>query len=478
MYRKSAEGWMKHLDFLILDLICLEFSYLLSYLLRHGFERPYYNPIYRNMVIIFIMIEFLTAFIREPFKNVLKRGYYKEFFVTLEHVCMVMLLAVFYLFLTHKTSEYSRITLVLTGVIFFCLSYIVRVLWKKYLLTRWIGDEGKRSLFIITGKAMAQSVISSIKNNDYLGFRIAGVAIIDGVLSEDMIEGIPILTKRDSIIEYVQRCWVDEVFADFPSTLPIDEEMLKQFIEMGVTVHIKLEKTQKFAGSVQFIEQLGNNTVLTSSIHMATSRQIFTKRFIDICGGLAGCLITGVLFILVAPCIYIKSPGPVFFSQIRVGKNGKKFRIYKFRSMYLDAEARKNELMEQNRIKDGMMFKLENDPRIIGNKHGKGIGHFIREYSIDEWPQFFNVLKGDMSLVGTRPPTVDEWEKYELHHRARLSVKPGLTGLWQISGRSNITDFEEVVKLDKQYIDNWSFGQDMKILIKTIFVVAKREGSK
>ena len=176
---------------------------------------------------------------------------------------------------------------------------------------------------------------------------------------------------------------------------------------------------------------------------------------------------------IVAPCIFVKSPGPIFFSQIRVGKNGRKFKIYKFRSMYMDAEERKKELMAQNNIKDGMMFKMDNDPRFI-----KGIGNFIRDFSLDEFPQFWNVLKGDMSLVGTRPPTVDEWEKYDLHHRARLAIKPGITGMWQISGRSDITDFEEVVRLDTEYIKNWDLGLDIKILLKTVLVVIGKDGAK
>ena len=203
------------------------------------------------------------------------------------------------------------------------------------------------------------------------------------------------------------------------------------------------------------------------------------KRIMDICGGLAGCILTGIIFLFVAPAIYIKSPGPIFFSQYRVGKNGRKFKIYKFRSMYMDAEERKKELMKQNRVSDGLMFKMENDPRVIGSEKGpgKGIGNFIRKTSLDEFPQFFNVLKGDMSLVGTRPPTVDEWEKYELHHRARLAIKPGLTGMWQVSGRSEITDFEEVVKLDTKYISEWSFMLDIKILFKTVLIVLGQKGS-
>lgn len=193
-----------------------------------------------------------------------------------------------------------------------------------------------------------------------------------------------------------------------------------------------------------------------------------------------GMILTGIITIFLAPAIYIASPGPIFFSQMRVGKNGKLFKIYKFRSMYMDAEERKKELMKQNEMK-GLMFKMENDPRIIGSgadgsKHG--LGWFIRKTSLDEFPQFWNVLKGDMSLVGTRPPTVDEWKQYEPYHRGRLAVKPGLTGMWQVSGRSDITDFEEVVKLDMEYVKNWNIGMDIKILFKTVGVVLKGSGSK
>lgn len=149
----------------------------------------------------------------------------------------------------------------------------------------------------------------------------------------------------------------------------------------------------------------------------------------------------------------------------------------------MDAEERKKELMAQNKISDGLMFKMDFDPRIIGNKvlpdgtRKTGIGQFIRKTSLDEFPQFINILLGDMSLVGTRPPTVDEWELYEPHHRARMSFRPGLTGMWQVSGRSNITDFEEVVKLDTQYISEWSLKLDVKILWQTVWSVFKSDGA-
>ena len=172
-------------------------------------------------------------------------------------------------------------------------------------------------------------------------------------------------------------------------------------------------------------------------------------------------IITAVATIVIGPLIKLESPGPLFFSQKRVGRNGRIFKIYKFRSMYADAERRKKELMEQNEM-NGLMFKMTDDPRITK------IGKFIRKTSLDELPQFWNVLKGDMSLVGTRPPTVNEFKQYEGHHKRRLSMKPGITGMWQAYGRKTVTDFEDIVKMDLDYIDNWSIGLDIKILFKTV----------
>ena len=198
---------------------------------------------------------------------------------------------------------------------------------------------------------------------------------------------------------------------------------------------------------------------------------IALKRAMDILGGLVGLTITAVVTIILGPLIKLESPGPLFFSQKRVGRNGRIFKIYKFRSMYQDAEERKKELMEQNEM-DGFMFKMKDDPRITK------IGKFIRKTSLDELPQFLNVLKGDMSLVGTRPPTVDEFEQYEGYHKRRLSMTPGLTGVWQVSGRSDIVDFEEIVAMDVDYICNWSLKRDFEIILKTVMVVLNSSGAR
>ena len=219
------------------------------------------------------------------------------------------------------------------------------------------------------------------------------------------------------------------------------------------------------------IDSFGNYPVITYTRFRSSYKRLLIKRVMDIVGGLIGLLITAVFFPFVAIAIKLDSPGPVLFSQIRIGRNGRRFKIYKFRSMYIDAEERKKELQSRNEVK-GLMFKMENDPRITK------VGKFIRKTSIDELPQFYNVVKGDMSLVGTRPPTEDEFEKYNQYYRRRISMTPGLTGMWQVSGRSEIENFDDVVKYDLQYIDNWSLWLDIKILFKTVVVVIAGRGSK
>lgn len=482
MYKRAAKGWLKHLDFMVLDLICLHVAFVMAYMVRHGLRNPYAVPVYGRGAITLTLIQISVSIFFETFKNVLKRGYYKEFAMTLKQVCLVCLLMTFYLYAIQEGAGFSRTTLYLLGLFYALLGYPARILWKMHL-KRAMSGVGKRSLLIVTVDNMVNTVVNNIRDHNYEMFHITGIAVINCDLVGQEFDGVKVVANQNTVVEYVCREWIDEVFINIPQSEPYPEELLNKFIEMGVAVHMKLVKSSNLIGQKQFVERLGNYTVLTTTINCATTGQILEKRAMDILGGLVGCLITGVLFICIGPLIYIQSPGPIFFSQVRVGQNGKKFKIYKFRSMYLDAEERKKELMAQNRVKDGMMFKLDWDPRIIGSRQladgtiKKGIGNIIRDWSLDEFPQFFNVLMGDMSLVGTRPPTVDEWERYELHHRVRLATKPGITGLWQVSGRSNITDFEEVVQLDRKYIAEWTLGLDIKILLKTVAVVLGREGS-
>jgi exopolysaccharide biosynthesis polyprenyl glycosylphosphotransferase len=210
----------------------------------------------------------------------------------------------------------------------------------------------------------------------------------------------------------------------------------------------------------------GNTAIISGNVHHSVYSK--TKRLIDVIGSLVGLAVTAFIFLPLAIAIKLDSPGPVFFTQTRCGLNGKLFKIWKFRSMFVDAEERKK--LVKNKVK-GLMFKNEKDPRVTC------VGRFIRRSSIDELPQFWNVLKGDMSLVGTRPPTPDEVKYYNERHLQRLRVKPGLTGEWQVRGRSKVTNFEDVVSLDLAYQEKWSISYDLYLIFQTIIVVFKRNGA-
>ncbi|ELS02251.1 anti-anti-sigma factor [Xenococcus sp. PCC 7305] len=190
------------------------------------------------------------------------------------------------------------------------------------------------------------------------------------------------------------------------------------------------------------------------------------KRMLDIIGALVGLLITAIIFLPIVIAIKVDSPGPIFFQQTRCGWLGKKFKIWKFRSMCSDAEALKKQVANQA---SGAFFKNDNDPRVTK------VGRFLRRTSLDEFPQFWNVLKGDMSLVGTRPPTPEEVDSYQVPQWQRLDVKPGITGEWQVNGRSQIRNFEDVIRLDLRYQQNWSLKHDLTLIIKTVTIIFNKD---
>ena len=482
MYRRESKSWVKHVDFMILDLFCAEVALWIAYGIHTGGWGILADSAYRELVMIIFLVDVISLLGFATMKNVLKRSKYQEFVVTIGHTLTVGAITAFCLLFKENVQQYSRVVLILSIVLYTILSGVTRFLWKK-LVAKKMATEGIRSLIIVSSSDVVESVVENIREFNYQRFRIAGIAVIDQDMREQKIHGIPVVATMDTVAMYICKNWIDEVLVVTSEKNPCSQTLLQTFMSTGVTVHQSLHKMFKVYTGDCLVENIGVYPVLTASMKQVSTRQLFVKRVIDIAAGLAGTLMTGVIFLFVAPLIYINSPGPIFFGQERVGKNGKIFKMYKFRSMYMDAEERKAELMKYNRVSDGRMFKLDFDPRVIGNKilpdgtKKTGIGNFIRVTSLDEFPQFFNVLKGDMSLIGTRPPLISEVSEYEFHHRARLAIKPGITGMWQVSGRSDITDFEEVVKLDTEYIRNWSIGLDFKILLKTVLVVLKKDGS-
>lgn len=499
MYKRNTQGWLKHFDFILLDAIVLQISFIIAYMIRHGWKNPYEITTYRTLSIVLFIVDILVSIGFNTMHNVMRRGPYNEFVQTLKQSVLVLVIMTLYMFSVQAGDTYSRITIYLTAGFHLIIGYGTRLAWKP-IVRKFSKSRSKRTMILVADEAYVENIVKKAQETDDLdGFEYSGLVLTNRNAEGEIISGLKVVANLDNAAEYICREWVDEVFVytslflelesttndPYPlETKDEDKGTIEVFIEhcrqMAIPIHIRLPLSS--FGGKSFIEKVSGYDVLTTTANYASPLQLAMKRALDIVGGIFGSLAALLVMAIVGPIIKKESPGPILFKQTRIGKNGKKFTFYKIRSMYMDAEERKKELMKQNRVADGMMFKLDFDPRIIGNKivDGKqitGIGEKIRSTSIDEFPQFFNVLLGQMSLVGTRPPTVDEWEKYKYHHRARLAFKPGITGLWQVSGRSKITDFEEVVKLDTDYIQHWSIGLDIKILIKTIKAVFKKDGA-
>jgi lipopolysaccharide/colanic/teichoic acid biosynthesis glycosyltransferase len=229
---------------------------------------------------------------------------------------------------------------------------------------------------------------------------------------------------------------------------------------------VKSLKGNRIVAKLLSESNLRCNDLLLQEPHSSASNKI--KRLIDVVGAIAGLIITAIVFIPVAAAIALDSPGPILYSQIRCGLQGKTFRIWKFRTMLADADLQQH-LIENEA--EGQIFKNKNDPRVTR------VGKFLRSTSLDEFPQFWNVLRGEMSLVGTRPPTPNEVENYQGHHYQRLLVRPGITGEWQVHGRSSVKNFDDIVHLDIAYQRKWSPLYDLQLILQTIGVVFKRDGA-
>lgn len=468
MYKREHRSWMKHLDFTILDMLCLELAYALAYVIRLGIDNEYMNEQYRRLALMLVMIDICVVFFSESYKSILRRSNTQELSSVVIHVSTIVAGVLVYMYLTKQSQIFARQIVLMYWAFSIMFEFVGRSLLKKFLKHKMMNSKNLSAMIIVTTNELVEKCLEEFEDLPYREFAVQGVVVVDVPRKGQVIRGIPVVANADDFFAYVKDNVVDEVFIN-GNTIASSQALADELLEMGVTVHFNLVHESKLMPN-KVVEKCGKYMVLTSSMRIATPRQLFVKRLMDIVGGLIGLVFMLLAMLIFAPVIKIQSPGPVFFSQVRVGRNGRRFRCYKFRSMQVDAEDRKQELMDSNEM-SGQMFKMEDDPRIFP------IGKFMRKYSIDELPQFWNILKGEMSLVGTRPPTEEECVAYEIRHRARLGIKPGLTGMWQVSGRNNITDFEEVVQLDTYYITNWSIALDLKILLKTIQVVISGKGS-
>lgn len=481
MYQKVKKGWLKHLDFELMDLVCIEIAFFIAYLIRHSGMIEDTKDWYIRLGVIMLLIQCVVVFFINDYKGILHRNAWLEFIAVIKHVTVIEAVFIVYEFIMKETDLLSRYVILVSWGLSVIFCYIGRLSLKVFLRSYITDSRHQAKMLVLTDKSRVETTMRKILSKPIREYRVTAIAFAKS--QQEEIEGaekpkLDLIYGEDSFWEYVRTNVVDEVFIDTFQNIDSLNQMIEELLSMGITVHIGMEFMTEDMPN-QLVEKVGACSVITTTIKTAEPWQITVKRLMDIVGSIIGLIIMAIAYVFIAPIIKKESPGPVFFKQQRVGRNGRIFNIYKFRSMNLDAEEYQEELQQKNEMQ-GLMFKIEDDPRIIGYSKGKdkSIGYFIRRTSIDELPQFWNVLKGEMSLVGTRPPTLKEYEQYDRHHKIRLSMKPGITGMWQANGRSNISDFEEIVKLDTKYIENWSLGLDVKLIFKTVIVVLGRIGAK
>lgn len=355
-------------------------------------------------------------------------------------------------------------------IVFIAITYIailINVFLYRPLSKKLISYRAPRTVFV--GRVGAFDKFRYFMDKTSIRLDFVGHVAMERA---DMEGSDAYLGCLEDLEELIKIHNIDQVYIMQKQTdqLQNTQKYIDLCIAMGVTVRLVVNFYKKRRAD-SYVSTVGTYPIITYHTISLNATEQLAKRVMDIVGGIIGAVVFSPIMLVTAIAIKLDSPGPVMFNQVRVGQNGRRFKIYKFRSMYIDAEERKKELMAQNEMQGGVMFKMKDDPRVTR------VGKIIRKLSIDELPQFFNVIQGSMSLVGTRPPTEDEVEKYERNQWRRISIKPGITGLWQVSGRSNVLDFEDVVEMDVEYIDNWTISQDIKIMLKTVLVLLKHDGA-
>lgn len=426
---------------------------------------PYQFLQYRFFFVFFYLLLGLSSLFLNEYDRIEHRNRWEEATYAFRFAFISLVIFVFVLFIgkwrfLEDISNISYRFLLLKVSLDFIGINFTRGLYKRFFMSK----EQIKNVLLVTDFNRQSNIEDFLHQKQYQ--LLAYVSLKPHHNQSELI-----LTDIDYIRTYIASHKIDEIFIDVNHLSDYDS-IIHYLVSTGLPISLHLQTFVDLHSKHLSVTKVNGNFFVTSKITEMTTRQGIIKRLIDVFMGLIGSFLTLLVALVIYPIIQKQSKGPLFFKQKRVGRNGEQFEIYKFRSMYLDAEERKKELFDSNTISSDLMFKMDNDPRVFP------FGQKMRDWSLDELPQFFNVLKGDMSVVGTRPPTVEEYQNYDFRHFKRLLMKPGITGLWQVSGRSNITDFEKVVELDYQYISDWRLLDDIKIIVKTIWVVLKRDGSK
>ncbi|MDZ7960106.1 MAG: sugar transferase [Aulosira sp. DedQUE10] len=447
--------WLRLLTLVSLDCTVLFLAWILAKYHTNAVDFVWQIPSSFSSLLMTIAIQILALAIQGNYQPGKKRYDYLNIFKTLAFAHGLILVVVF---LYEPNVDITRSTLIwswLLSTAFISIGRLVINITLEHLRNQKIL--GQSYVFIICDPEDTEKFISLIKKEKRY--------IICGTASARCLDRY----YRQETLEKLNDLGVTEVFIAW-NTIKNRMFIRWLFQGSGIMVHLLSVEIKNIYRNVEF-NQIGDITCLSLDCPIITSKDFCIKRSLDFCVAAILMLLLSPIFLVIAIAIKLDSPGTVFYRQTRIGLRGKPFKVWKFRTMRSDAEKLQRELETLNETKDGIIFKIKNDPRITR------VGAFLRRYSLDELPQLFNILCGEMSLVGPRPLPTRDVDKFSEHHFIRHEVLPGITGLWQVSGRSDILDFEQVIQMDLSYIENWSLWLDFEILIKTVKVVLTKEGA-
>ena len=472
---QSEQGKQGSGILLLIDAACLAAGFLLSYgALKAGlaFIRTYDAASIRTYCLLLAFSFLIVSFLQPPSRQkLLSERFLRELVRVFRFYVLLAALFAALLVLFKSPMMDSRYLLVFTVGAGLVLTAAAHYGFQKTVLRGYKEGRTAQLMGIVTTVNRAEKSIGQVKK-DYTR-KLTSITLVDRNGADPLppyMDGLTVAYGTDALVETVRGGALDEMLfcLDYGQLQTMEEE-IEEIKSMGVSVHLYVPLADSFPGAERTVDMIGGCPVVTIVAKTLDPGALAIKRLADMVLGSIGLIISVPIILLVAGPLLLESKGPLFFSQSRVGRNGRVFRIYKLRSMYMDAEQRKQALLEQNEM-SGPMFKMKDDPRITK------VGRFIRMTSIDELPQLYNVVKGDMSLVGPRPPLLDEFSQYESRFKRRLSMRPGITGFWQVNGRNEVPNFEDVVRMDLAYIDNWSLGLDVRILLKTVGAVFSMSG--
>jgi exopolysaccharide biosynthesis polyprenyl glycosylphosphotransferase len=456
---------------MLLDLIIMVIAFAMAYVVANNFHAPLASPQRYMWGVAVGAVVWVVLLRKAGLYESLRSLSLSEIVLRLFKVNLLGGLLVAAVIFFVDRDVYSR------GLyLFYVLFTFLMLVFAKCAVRTLIGymrrqGYNTRNVLIVGTQDKAQRLNELLAEHSDWGLKIQGFVQVTPLPLQKEILGYEVFGHVDQLVAICKEKTPDEVIFCLPKNLHVEtENYVMELEEIGITTRVVLNNYKTTTTRREFALFHNELPIITFHSKCFDAQQLFLKRVLDIIGACVGLTIFGLFLPVVAIANKFDSKGPVFFGQPRLGKNARVFKCWKLRTMGVDAEAKKKELMQQNEM-SGAMFKMDRDPRVTR------VGNFLRKTSLDEFPQFWNVLRGEMSLVGTRPPTPDEVAQYENWHRRRICIKPGITGLWQVSGRSSIKDFDAIVRLDLQYIDNWSLWLDIKLLLKTLLVVFARRGA-